>query len=238
MTTSTTEKTEEKKNTEKVISQDSAKSQDKKTYSSGKDTKRFNKKGGGRRGRRKDQKRENEYEQKIIDLARVTRVMAGGKRMRFRACVAIGDQKGKVGLGLAKGVDVSIAINKAVSQARKNMINVPIVENTIPHKVVIKEGASHLMFKPAPEGTGVKAGGIVRMILELAGVPNVSSKIFGSTNKVNNAKTTLKALSSFKADAQKGRKKKVAKKTAKTAPKAKAKKTEKKVDTKKSKETK
>ncbi len=148
--------------------------------------------------KKKVQNKETEFEQKILDLARVTRVMAGGKRMRFRACVAIGDRKGQVGVGVAKGADVTIAINKAVLQAKKNLIKVPIIKETIPHEIRIKNGASKLMFKPAPKGTGIKAGGVVRVILDLAGVPNISSKILGSTNKVNNAKTTILALQSFK----------------------------------------
>ena len=155
------------------------------------------KKGGHKKGFDKS-KQDTEMDQKIIDLARVTRVMAGGKRMRFRACVVIGDKKGRVGIGLAKGADVTIAINKAVNQAKKKLIKVPIVKETIPHMVRIKKGASKLIFKPAPQGTGIKAGGIVRMILELAGIPNISSKIIGTNNKVNNAKATIAALQSFK----------------------------------------
>jgi small subunit ribosomal protein S5 len=150
--------------------------------------------------------------------------MAGGKRLRFRACVAIGDQKGRVGIGVAKGADVSLAINKAVAKAKKSMITVPFVKGTIPHIVKIKSGASKLLFKPAPEGTGVKAGGVVRMILEVAGVPNISSKILGTNNKVNNAKATIKALSSFLGkDAFKGPKKATTK-AAKATKKAPAKK--------------
>lgn len=152
---------------------------------------------GGRSGKAfKSEK--PEFDQKILDLARVTRVMAGGKRMNFRACVAIGDHKGRVAIGLAKGADVTIAINKAVVQAQKKMITVPIVKNTIPHELTIKRGASKILFRPAPMGCGIKAGGVVRVILELAGIPNVSCKIFGSGNKVNNAKTTINALKCFK----------------------------------------
>lgn len=148
---------------------------------------------------RKPQTREvPEYEQKIIDLARVTRVMAGGKRMRFRACVAIGDKKGKVGIGIAKGADVTIAVNKAVNRARKNLIKIPIVNETIPHEIRIKYKAAKLMLKPAPKGTGVKAGGAVRVVLELGGVPNIVGKILGTNNKVNNVKALVQALDSFK----------------------------------------
>lgn len=147
----------------------------------------------------KGQKRpEREFDQRLIDLARVTRVMAGGKRMRFRACVALGDHKGRCGIGLAKGADVTIAINKAVNQAKKKMITVPIVNETIPHRLYLKKGAAKLLLKPAPKGTGVKAGGAIRVVLELAGVPNITGKILGTNNKVNNVKALIQALASFK----------------------------------------
>ena len=140
-------------------------------------------------------KKDQEYEQKIVDLARVTRVMAGGKRMRFRACVVIGNGKGKVSYGVAKGADVSIAINKAVNQAKKTIGKVKIVNDTIPHEVRIKFKAAKLMLKPAPPGTGVIAGGAVRIVMELAGIKNVVSKMIGSKNKINNVKATFIALS-------------------------------------------
>lgn len=140
---------------------------------------------------------EKEYEQRMIDIARVTRVMAGGKRMRFRACVAIGNRNGRCGIGLAKGADVTLAINKAVNQAKKNMVDIPLINGTIPHRIYIKHGAAKILLKPAPLGTGVKAGGAVRMVLELAGVPNIVAKIMGTNNKVNNVRGLLVALQSF-----------------------------------------
>lgn len=143
-------------------------------------------------------KPESEFEQKIIDLARVTRVMAGGKRMRFRACVAIGDKKGRVGYGLAKGADVTIAVNKAVTKAKKTMIAIPIVNETIPHQIHYKFKAAKLLMKPAPKGTGIKAGGAMRVMLELAGVPNIVGKILGTGNKVTNVKALMIALTMFK----------------------------------------
>jgi small subunit ribosomal protein S5 len=124
--------------------------------------------------------------------------MAGGKRMRFRACVAIGNKKGKVGVGLAKGADVTIAVTKAVAQAKKAMVDVSIVNETIPHEVYQKTGAAKILFKPARKGKGVIAGGAVRIILELAGVSNITSKILGTNNKVSIAKCTIEALSSLK----------------------------------------
>ncbi len=141
---------------------------------------------------------DSEFKQEIIDLARVTRVMAGGKRMRFRACVAIGDGKGRVGMGVAKGADVTLAVNKAVAKARKNMVTVPFVNETIPYAVTEKFGSAVILLKPAPKGTGVKAGGPLRMVFELAGVRNVVGKILGSKNKINNVTAALQAIRSLR----------------------------------------
>ncbi|RJR32021.1 30S ribosomal protein S5 [Candidatus Parcubacteria bacterium] len=139
-------------------------------------------------------KEEKEFEQSVIDIARVTRVMAGGKRMRFRACVAIGDKKGHVGIAIAKGADVTMAINKAVRQAKKKMISVPIINETIPHQIRWKYKAARILLKPAPKGTGVIAGGAVRTILDLAGISNVVAKILGTNNKISNVAATVQAL--------------------------------------------
>ncbi len=149
---------------------------------------------GPRRGDRRDDRPKDDMEQRILEVARVTRVMAGGKRMNFRACVAIGDKKGNVGVGLGKGADVTMAVNKAVNRAKKTMVNVPMIKETIPHAITLKMGAAKLMFKPAQKGRGVIAGGVARIILELAGVKNVTSKALGSKNKINNARCTIEAL--------------------------------------------
>lgn len=141
---------------------------------------------------------EKEFDQAIIDIARVTRVMAGGKRMRFRACVIIGDRKGRVGSAVAKGADVTMAVNKAVTKAKKNLISVPIINETIPHRVDVKLGAAKILIKPAPKGTGIIAGGAVRAVLDLAGVSNVVAKILGTNNKINNVKATIQALKMLK----------------------------------------
>jgi len=154
---------------------------------------RMARKDRGRRPERKD-----EFEQRVLDLARVTRVMAGGKRMSFRATVAIGDKKGKVSIALGKGSDVTIAITKAVNKAKKNMITVSTVNDTISHEIFQKYGAAKVLFKPAKKGKGVIAGGVVRTILELAGIHNVTSKILGTSNKVSNAKCTIEALRNLK----------------------------------------
>jgi small subunit ribosomal protein S5 len=148
---------------------------------------------GGRGGRR-DEGEAKEFDQKILELARVTRVTKGGKRMRFRATVVIGDHKGRVGLGVAKGADVAMAVDKATRQARKGLFTIPLVDGTFLHAVEEKFSATTVLLKPAPRGTGLKAGGAVRVLLELGGVPNAVSKIFGSTNKINVARATMQAL--------------------------------------------
>lgn len=148
---------------------------------------------------------EKEFEQKLIEIRRVTRVMAGGKRMRFRACVVIGNRKGRVSYGIAKGPDVAIAIEKAVKKAEKSLIQVPIENDTISHEIRHTFSAAEVLLKPAPRGTGVKAGGAVRIVLDLAGIQNVVGKILGTNNKMNNVKATYEALkrlmdTSLKAD--------------------------------------
>lgn len=153
---------------------------------------------GSKRGARRDDRPKEEFEQRILDIARVTRVMAGGKRMNFRACVAIGDRKGNVAVGLGKGADVTIAVNKAVNKAKKVMIKVPMVKDTIPHAVTCKLGAARIIFKPASKGKGIISGGVVRAILELAGVKNITTKTIGTNNKINNARCAIKALDSLR----------------------------------------
>lgn len=149
---------------------------------------------GGRRRRDSGPREPKEFSQKTIDLARVTRVVAGGKRMRFRATVVIGDQKGRVGLGIAKGADVSNAVQKAYTAAKKHLVRVPIIDETIPHQILIKYKAAHVLLKPAPRGSGVIAGGPIRAVMELAGVKNIVSKILGSSNKINNVYAVMEAL--------------------------------------------
>ncbi|PIT87953.1 MAG: 30S ribosomal protein S5 [Candidatus Magasanikbacteria bacterium CG10_big_fil_rev_8_21_14_0_10_40_10] len=147
----------------------------------------------------RDNKEKSEFDQYILDLARVTRVTGGGKQLSFRACVVLGNRKGKVGFGVAKGKDVQIAVEKAVKQGRKKMIEVQIVDETLPHTLIHKFKASTVLLKPAPKGSGVIAGGPVRVMMELAGVPNVSAKILGKTkNKISIVKSVFEALQSFK----------------------------------------
>lgn len=154
---------------------------------------------GGKRPHKPDVPVESDYEEKNIEVSRVTRVTKGGKRMRFRVLAVIGNHKGRVGFGVAKGLDVAAAMSKATTKARKSLITVPIVHETIPHPVWIKHGAAQLVMKPAPKGTGVKAGGPVRTTLELAGVPNVTAKILGTTNKISNVKAVFEALAMLSA---------------------------------------
>lgn len=135
-----------------------------------------------------------EFDQRVIDVSRVTRVMAGGKRMRFRACVVIGNHKGKIGYGLGKGADFALAVSKAVTRAKKNIIELPIVDNTIPHVTKVKFKAAQLLLKPAPEGTGIMAGGAVRQALEVSGIGNIATKVFGSKNKINNIQALFEAF--------------------------------------------
>jgi len=150
-----------------------------------------------KRGRRKQTAKGpvDDFNQKIVDLARVTRVMAGGKRMRFRAAVVIGNKKGQIGIGVGKGADVAMAVDKANRQARKNLITIPIVNNTIPHTIEVKFSSAKILMKPAPPGRGVIAGGPVRMVLELSGIKNIIAKMKGSNNKISNINAVVKGLS-------------------------------------------
>lgn len=145
---------------------------------------------------RKRQPREvkKEFETNVVEIKRVTRVVAGGKRMRFRALVVAGDKKGRVGVGLKKGSDVAEAVGKASAEARKNLISVPIYNDTIPHAVNSKYKSATVLLKPATRGTGVIAGGPVRAVIELAGIDNISSKMLGSANKVSNVRATYEGL--------------------------------------------
>jgi len=136
-----------------------------------------------------------EFDSKLLDLARVARVSAGGRKFKFRATLVLGNKKGKVGVGIAKGLDVAQAIEKATRVAKKNLIEVPIVNDTIPYEIYAKYGPAKVLLRPQKKGRGLVAGGTVRVICTLAGIKNVSSKILGSTgNKLNNAKATIIAL--------------------------------------------
>ena len=133
-------------------------------------------------------------ESRLLDLARVTRVAAGGRRFRFRAVVVWGDKQGKVGVGVAKGADVAQAIEKATRQGKKRAIDVPIKDGTIPHEVQAKFGASRVLLRPQTGGRGLVAGGPVRIICEFGGIQNISGKFISKThNKFNNEMETMEA---------------------------------------------
>lgn len=146
----------------------------------------------------------DEFESKLLDLARVTRVSAGGKHFRFRIVMIIGDKKGRVGVGVAKGLDVAQAIEKSIRVAKKNIITVPIVQETIPHEVYAKFGPAQILLRPQRKGRGLVCGGTVRVICTLAGIKNISAKVLGrSGNKLNNAQATVLALKKLKIRAKK-----------------------------------
>ncbi len=138
-----------------------------------------------------------EHDERVIQIDRVTRVVKGGRRLRFRATVVVGDRKGKVGVGVAKGTAVVLAITKAIAKAKKNMVDVNLYEATIPHEVNSVYCGAKVFLKPARPGTGVIAGGAVRAVVEAAGVKDILSKMLGSTNKINNVYATFEALKSL-----------------------------------------
>ena len=141
---------------------------------------------------------QSEWKEQVIQISRVTKVVKGGKKLSFRAIVVVGNKNGQVGVGCAKASEVIIAIQKAVADGRKNLINVPIFKTTIPHPITGRSGAGSVMLRPASQGTGVIAGGAVRAVLELAGIENILSKSLGSKSPLNAANATLEALKSLR----------------------------------------
>ncbi|MEO6513859.1 MAG: 30S ribosomal protein S5, partial [Candidatus Saccharimonadales bacterium] len=151
-----------------------------------------------RRGRRPDfVQEEKQFDERTLHIDRVARVVKGGRRFRFRALVVVGDRKNKVGIGMAKGADVTAAVTKATEVAKKHFITVPLYKGTLPHESEAKISGARILLKPASAGTGLIAGGVVRTILEVAGVKNALSKSLGSTNKANTAYATIAALESI-----------------------------------------
>ncbi len=139
-----------------------------------------------------------EFDERIIALDRVTRVVKGGRRFRFRATAVVGDGKGKVGIGVGKGKDAPASIQKAIARGKKAMVQFELKGTTIPHEAQVSSGGAVVFMKPARPGTGVIAGGAVRAVLEAAGVKDVLTKSLGSTNKINNSYATIEALSQLK----------------------------------------
>jgi len=153
--------------------------------------------GNDRRSRRPEvAPEEKQFDERTLHVDRVARVVKGGRRFRFRALVVVGDRKNRVGIGIAKGADVTAAVTKATDVAKKHMIVVPTYKGSLPHDVEAKVAGAKILIKPASAGTGLIAGGVVRTILEVAGVSNALSKSLGSTNKANTAYATLAALES------------------------------------------
>lgn len=141
-----------------------------------------------------EQRREKEFEERVLQIDRVSRTVAGGRRMRFRALLLVGDKKGRVGIGIAKANDTQTAVAKSTRQAKKNMITVIIKEGTITQQTHARYGNAYVLLKPAKKGHFIVAGGVVRAIAEVAGIENISSKMLGSANKLNNARATILAL--------------------------------------------
>ena len=183
---------EEIKNEEKVVNTEKVE----KTEKTGSKPRKFDNK--NRRPRNNDRrmsKPKSDLEDKVIEIRRVTKVVKGGRQFRFAATVVVGNKKGLVGLGTGKAHEMPDAVKKATQAATKNVVKIDLIDNrTISHDITVKEGAVRVMLKPAKEGTGVKAGGPVRDVLELAGVKDVLSKSLGSSTKINAARATLRAL--------------------------------------------
>lgn len=149
------------------------------------------------RGRSGAATEEKQFDERVVNIDRVARVVKGGRRFRFRALVVVGDHKGKVGMGIAKGADVTTAVTKAVGVAKKNLVSVHIVNDTVAHDAEVKVGGARILIKPASVGTGLIAGGVVRTVLEIAGIRNALSKSLGSSNKINTTYAAIAALQSM-----------------------------------------
>ena len=141
---------------------------------------------------------ESEFKEKLVAVNRVTKVVKGGRNFRFSALIVIGDGKGRVGCGMGKAAEIPEAIRKGVEDAKKNLITVPIVGTTIPHEVIGKFGTGSVVLKPAPEGTGVIAGGPARAVIETAGIRDIVTKSYGTNNPINVVKATIEGLSRLK----------------------------------------
>ena len=140
------------------------------------------------------QEKKSEFDRRVLQVDRVARTVAGGKRIRFRTLVIVGDRNGRVGIGIGKAAEVVDAVAKATKIAEKSLINVKIIDGSIAHRIEMKMASAHIILKPARSGTSIVAGGTIRTIAELAGIKNIVAKILGTANKINNAKVTIEAL--------------------------------------------
>jgi len=154
---------------------------------------------------------QSEFDEQVVQINRVSKKTKGGNKIGFSALTVVGDNKGRVGVGLGKAPDVSSAIRKGISHAKKHMIEVPLVEGTIPFRVDVKLGAAKIMLKPAPPGSGIIAGGAVRSVVSAAGIQNISSKMLGTENKISNIYATLEALRRLSEQAARTKERKAAK---------------------------
>lgn len=145
---------------------------------------------------------QSEFEEKIVQVNRVSKKTKGGNKIGFSVIVVVGDKKGRVGVGLGKAGDVSTAIRKGASYAKKHLISIPIVNGTIASDIFFKSGAAKILLKPAPEGSGIIAGGAVRVVVEAAGIRNISSKVLGTKNQASNVYATLEALKKIAEESQ------------------------------------
>ena len=153
---------------------------------------------GDRKDREPRSREASEFEKRVVEVRRVTKVVKGGRTLRFSALVVVGDGKGRVGIGIGKSKDVTSSIDKATTIAKRNMKNIPIVNGSIPHETIGKYSSTNILLLPAPEGTGVIAGGSARAVIELAGIKNIVTKKHGSSNKINCVKATMEGLLSLK----------------------------------------
>lgn len=153
----------------------------------------------GRKNDKKVREKETEWQERVVQIRRVTKVVKGGKKLSFRAIVVVGNEKGQVGVGVGKAADVIGAVKKGVADGKKHLVDVPLTKtNSIPHPATGEGGGARVMMRPAAPGTGVIAGGAVRTVLELAGVKNILAKQLGSGNPLNNARAAVEALSSLR----------------------------------------
>lgn len=146
----------------------------------------------------RNNKEDNQFDERVLHIRRVSKKTTGGNYISFSALVAVGDGKGSVGVGLGRGLEVPPAIQKGIARARKRMVRLPIFNDTLPHEIILKYKSSRLLLKPAPPGTGLKVGGVVRTILDIAGVNNASGKIMGTRNQITNAYAVIEAIKKLK----------------------------------------